>query len=113
MSLMITLDDAMDVLVRGGYLDEGWRDEDGGYEYIRSELEQKCYMMRKRDTDSWFEIVRKDIETVTSLEEIGNQIAVGDLRKWLEMYRDNIIAGLTLAVRQEGGEVKTEGGDAE
>ena len=102
MSLMITLDDAMDVLVRGGYLDEEWRDDDGGFEYIRSELEQKCYLMRKRDTDSWFEIVRKDIEIITSLEEIGKHIAESDLRKWLEMYRDNIIAGLTLAVRKEG-----------
>jgi hypothetical protein len=98
---MITLDDAMDVLVRGGYLDEEWQDDDGGYEYIRSELEQKCYLMRKRDTDSWFEIVRKDIEIITSSEEIGKHIAGSDLREWLEMNRDNIIAGLTLAVRQE------------
>lgn len=102
MSLMITLDDAMEVLIQGGYLDEEYQEEDGGYEYIRSELEQKCYSMRKRDTDSWFEIVRKDIETITSLEEIGKHIAENDLRKWLEMYRDNIIAGLTIAVRQEG-----------
>lgn len=101
MSLMITLDDVMDVLIRGGYLDEKWQEDDGGYEYIRSSLEQKCYSMTKRDTDSWLEIVRKDIETITSLEEIGKHIAEGDLRKWLEMYRDNIIAGLTLAVRQE------------
>lgn len=71
MSLMITLDDAMEVLVRGGYLDEEWQEDEDGYEYIRSELEQKCYLMRKRDTDSWFETVRKDIETITSLEEIG------------------------------------------
>lgn len=99
---MITLDDAMEVLIRGGYLDEVWQGEDGGYEYIKSELEQKCYLMRKRDTDSWFEIIRKDIETITSLEEIGKHIAESDLRKWLEMYRDNIIAGLTIAVRQEG-----------
>lgn len=102
MSLMITLDDAMEVLVRGGYLDEEWQEEDGGYEYIKSALEQKCYLMRKRDTDSWFEIVRKDIETITSTDEIGKHIAESDLKKWLEMYRDNIIAGLTLAVRQEG-----------
>ena len=102
MSLMITLDDAMDVLVRGCYLAEEWQKDDGGYEYIRSVLEQKCYSMRKRDTDRWFEIVCKDIETVTSLEEISKHIAESDLRKWLELYRDNIIAGLTLAVRQEG-----------
>ena len=102
MALMITLDDAMDVLIRGDYLDAEWQEDDGGYEYIRSVLEQKCYSMRKRDTDSWFEIVRKDIETITSLEEIGKHIAESDLRKWLEMYRDNIIAGLTLAVSQEG-----------
>lgn len=101
MSLTITLDDAMDVLIRGGYLGEPWTDDDN-YEYVRSELEQKCYSMRKRDTDSWFEIVRKDIETITSLEEIGKHIAESDLRKWLEMYRDNIIAGLTLAVMREG-----------
>jgi hypothetical protein len=101
MALMITLDDAMEVLIRGGYLGESWTDDDS-YDYVRSELEQKCYSMRKRDTDSWFEIVRKDIETITSLEEIGKHIAESDLRKWLEMYRDNIIAGLTLAVRQEG-----------
>lgn len=103
MSLMITLDDAMEVLVRGGYLDEEWQEDEDGYEYIRSELEQKCYSMRKRDTDSWFEIVRKNIETITSLEEIGKHIAESDLREWLEMYRDNIIARLTLAARQEGG----------
>ncbi len=102
MALMITLDDAMEVLIRGGYLDEAWQEDDSGYEYIRSELEQKCYSMRKRDTDSWFEIVRKDIETITSNEEVGKHIAESDLRKWLEMYRDNIIAGLTLAVKQEG-----------
>ena len=63
MALMITLDDAMDVLIRGGYLGESWNDDDS-YEYVRSDLEQKCYSMRKRDTDSWFEIVRKDIETI-------------------------------------------------
>ena len=102
MSLMITLDDAMDVLIRGGYLDEVWQGDDGGYEYIRSELEQKCYMMRKRDTDNWFEIVRNDVEIITSVEEIGKHIAESDLRKWLEMYRNNIIAGLTLAVRHVG-----------
>jgi len=102
MSLMITLDAVMDVLIRGGYLDKEWQEDDGGYEYIRSELEQKCYLMRKRDTDSWFEIVSKDIETITSLEEIGKHIVENDLRKWLVMYRNNIIAELTLAVRQEG-----------
>ena len=102
MSLMITLDDVMDVMSRGCFLDEKWRKYDGGYEYIRSVLEQKCYSMRKRDTDSWFEIVRKEIETITSIEEIGKHIAESDLRKWLELYRDNIIAKLTLAVRQEG-----------
>lgn len=101
MSLMITLDDVMEVLVRGGFLDKKWQKDDGCNEYIRSVLEQKCYSMRKRDTDSWFEIVRKNIETVTSLEEIGKHIAESDLRKWLEMYRDNIIAGLTLAVRRK------------
>lgn len=102
MSLMITLDDAMFVLTRGGYLDEGYIDEDGGSELVRGELEQKCYSMRKRETDSWFQIIQKDIETITTPEEIGKHIIDGDLRHWLEMYRDNIIAALTLEARKKG-----------
>jgi hypothetical protein len=97
MSLMINLEDVIKVL----RIEDVIKDDDEA-EWFQYILEQKCYSMRKRDTDSWFEIVRKDIETITSLEEIGKHIAESDLRKWLEMYRDNIIAGLTLAVRQEG-----------
>ena len=99
MALMITLDDAMNVLLRGGYIDEGYIDEDGGAEYVRSELEQKCYLLMRRKSDSWFSIARKDVETITSLEEIGKHIAENDLGEWLEVCRDNIIAELTLAAK--------------
>ena len=100
MSLMITLDDAMLVLTRGGYLDEGYIDENGGAEVVRSELEQKCYSMMNRRSEEWFGILREHIEGVTSPEEISKHIGSGDLHKWLEMCRDNIIAELTLAARE-------------
>lgn len=100
MSLMITLDDAMFVLTKGGFLDEGYLDENGGAEYIRSELEQKCYSMMKKGSKKWFDIIREQIEGVTSPEEISRHIASGDFQKWLELCRDNIIAELTLAAKE-------------
>ena len=100
MSLMITLDDAMFVLTRGGYLDEGYIDENGGAEVVRSELEQKCYSMMKRGSEKWFDIIKEHVEGITDPGEISKHIGSGDLNKWLEMCRDNIIAELTLAARE-------------
>ena len=94
MALMITLDDVMDVLKATSYIED---DEDR--EWLRGVLEQKCYMIIKAKKDSWFDIVRKDIEDVTSAEQIGKHIVEGDLKKWLESYRDNIIAELELGTK--------------
>lgn len=47
MSLMITLDDAMKVLINGGFLAKEWQDDEGGLECVRNELEQKCYVKLK------------------------------------------------------------------
>lgn len=94
MALMMTLDDAVKVLKNIGSFGEDLDDED--YEFIRSELEQKCYMVTKSDKQkSWLDEIRQDIENVTSPDEIARHIAEGDLKKWLEMYRDNIIAEIT------------------
>jgi len=97
MALMLTLDDAMNVLIRGGYLDEGYISVDGEAECVRSELEQKCYSIAKSESNSWFDEVRRDIEYVTSVDEIGRHLVAGDLGGWLETCRDNIIGELTLA----------------
>ncbi len=100
MSLMITLDDAMFVLTRGGYLDEGYIDENGGAEVVRAELEQKCYSMMKRGSEKWFDIIKEHVEGITDPGEIARHISEGDFQRWLEMCRDNIIAELTLAARE-------------
>ena len=96
MALMITLDDVMDVLKVTSYTKI---EDDKDREWLRDILEQKCYMIMKAKKDDWFDIVRKDIEDVTSAEQIGKHIVEGDLKKWLETYRDNIIAELTLGAK--------------
>ena len=96
MALMITLDDVIDVLKATSYTKIK---DDADREWLRDVLEQKCYMVMKARKDSWFDIVRKDIEEVTSSEQIGKHIIEGDLKQWLEQYRDNIIAELTLGTK--------------
>lgn len=49
MGLMLYLDDAMKVLLWNGFIDDGYIDEDGNAELVRSELEQKCYMREPVD----------------------------------------------------------------
>lgn len=91
----MTLDDVMCVLNNVSFKKI---ESKGDYEWIHGELEQKCYMIAKANSsNSWFDEIRKDIEYVTSPEEIGKHIVEGDLKKWLEKCRDNIIAEVTLA----------------
>lgn len=98
MALMITLDDVMDVLKATSYIKIK---DDEDREWLRNVLEQKCYMVMKAKKDEWFDIVRKGIEEVTSPEQIGRHIVEGDLKQWLERYRDNIIAELTLGEKNK------------
>ena len=101
MSLMINLDDAMEVLIRCGYINEGYIDDDGNAELVRSELEQKCYSIMKPKSATWFEEIRTDIEHVISTEAIGKHIVEGDLKNWLEYCRDSIISELVLAIKEQ------------
>ena len=98
MALMLTLDDVMNVLKATSYTKI---EDDEDREWLRNTLEQKCYMMAKAKKDDWFDIVRKDVEDVTSAEQIGKHIVEGDLKQWLERYRDNIIAELTLGKKDK------------
>ena len=97
MSLMITLEDVMKVLNNVSIIE----DEDAE-EWLRGELEQKCYLTMKPESVSWFHVLRNDIEDVTNPEKIAEAIGSGKLHKWLEIYRDNMIAELTLAARKGG-----------
>ena len=94
MALMLTLDDAVNCMK---LISPFSIEDDDDYEFVRGVLEQKCYMIAKKEENTWFDEVRQDIEYVTSPEEIGKHIVEGDLKKWLEMCRDNIIAELTIA----------------
>ena len=48
-ALMLYLDDAMKVLLQHDFIDDGYIDDDGGSEIVRSELEQKCYLREPVD----------------------------------------------------------------
>ena len=98
MALMITLDDVMDVLTGINFKKI---EDDEDREWLRGVLEQKCYMIMKQKKDGWFDVVRKDIEDVTTADQIGKHIVEGDLKQWLERYRDNIIAQLTLGMKKK------------
>lgn len=94
MSLMVSLDDVMKVLRRLLTMPIKIEDDE---EWLRSEIEQKCYMINKRKDEEWADIAIESVEEVTSLKEIGVHLLQGDLAKWLETYRDNIIAQIVLA----------------
>ena len=100
MSLMINLDDVMDVLYRMNCIDESFIDDDGNADIVRSELEQKCYSIMKPESKTWFDEIKTDIEYVTSTEEIGKHIVEGGLKEWLEFCRDNIIGELVMAEKE-------------
>ena len=100
MALMISLDDAMEVLIRGGYIDEGYIDDDGNAELVRSELEQKCYIVMKRKSVKWTDLVIDEINEVMNAESIASHIAEGTLHKWLECHKDIAMAQLELLVKQ-------------
>ena len=103
MALMLTLDDAMKVLIRGGYIDEGYIDDDGNAEYVKSELEQKCYYFTE-DTGRCLMDMAECIGLVTDPNMICEHIIEGDLTKWLERIRDAMNGNLAVLkdkVKQE------------
>ena len=94
MALMITLDDAVKVLRACSKLED---EEDE--EWIRSNLEQKCYCIVK-PAAGWFCPLREMAEAVTNPGNIAMHIVEGDLKKWLATYRDNMIALMTEAAAE-------------
>ena len=101
MSLMLTLDDAMKVLLYNDFIDKGYIDEDGDAECVRNELEQKCYPIGTKEGNTWFDEICDDINLITSTAVIAHHIDKGDLKQWLECCRDNIIGELTTALKKK------------
>lgn len=100
MDLMISLDDAMEVLIRGGYIDEGYIDDDGNAELVRSELEQKCYMIQKHKDAKWTDHIAGEIDEVMNVHSIAKHIENGTLHNWLEFHKDVAMSELELLAKQ-------------
>ena len=100
MALMISLDDAMEVLIRGGYIDEGYIDDDGNAELVRSELEQKCYMIQKHKDAKWTDHIADEIDEVMNVHSIAKHIENGTLHNWLESHKDVAMSELELLAKQ-------------
>ena len=100
MALMISLDDAMEVLIRGGYIDEGYIDDDGNAELVRSELEQKCYMIQKHKDAKWTDHIVGEIDEVMNVHSIAKHIEDGTLHNWLESHKDVAMAELEQLAKQ-------------
>lgn len=95
MALMISLDDAVKVLRIEGVIED-----DDQAKWFRSVLEQKCYIIMKRKSAKWTDLVIDEIDEVMNAESIASHIADGTLHKWLECHKDIAMAQLELLAEQ-------------
>lgn len=97
MSLMINLDDAIKVLrIEGVIKDEGEA------ELLKNALEQKCYIITKRKSVSWVDLMISEIDEVMNAQAIAEHIADGTLNKWLSGHKDVAMAELEILASEEG-----------
>ena len=94
---MINLEDAIKVL----RIEDVIKDDDEA-EWFRSVLEQKCYIVMKRKSAKWTDIVIGEIDEVMNAESIASHIADGTLHKWLECHKDIAMAQLEMLASEEG-----------
>ena len=85
--LMLTLDDAVKVLVRCGYVDPEME------ECVRNELEQKCWIPEKRYRH---DPIRTIYECTCDVNprEIASHIEIDNLRNWCSAYSTTVIMAL-------------------
>lgn len=81
---MITLDDVMDVLVKGNYLDPRFANDKGEQDYIRSELEQKSYICGS--TNEEIQSLNHMLNSLT-VESVCQSIQDGTLKDWIQSIR--------------------------
>ena len=80
--LILTLDEAAKVAYR--FAKEGY-----GYDFIRSELEQKCYIIQGRRGEAI-----KELAEEIDIRHILDHIQAGDLESFLEDLKANILGQL-------------------
>lgn len=85
--MFLDLDDAMDVLIRHGFLDKEYVNTDG-LDLVRGELEQKCYIKSEDDTVKNISSIACDINP----KEIASQIERDNLGQWCEILRAELTA---------------------
>ena len=96
--LLITLDDAMHVLVKNGYLDPRLANEEGRYDLVRNELEQKCYMFGSENNEIRESRDKLDELTVSN---ICDAIRDGILGQWLLQIRIQLLGTFEMLIRKE------------
>lgn len=85
--LFLDLDEAMKVLKREVYMFQGEMDE-GDWEVIRNELEQKCFFKCKDDNIQRIISLAMDINP----KEIASHIEDGSLIRWCEVIQAEFTA---------------------
>lgn len=103
---MIDLNDAMRVLINEGFLDPRYSNDEGYPEYVRSELEQKSWLMGDTRTE-----VKAYRETVACLnmDNILAHIANGDLSTWLRSIRAQLDISMEALLREADKHAEPEG----
>ena len=97
MSLMINLEDAINVL----RIEDVIKDDDEA-EWFRNILEQKCYIIMKRKSASWIDLLIGEIDEVMNAQEIAKHIADGTLHRWLSEHKDVAMAKFEMLASEEG-----------
>lgn len=97
MSLMINLEDAIKVL-----RDEDVIKDDDEAKWLWNALEQKCYIITKRKSESWIDLLIGEIDEVMNAQEIAKYIADGTLHRWLLAHKDVAMAKLEMLASEKG-----------
>ena len=96
MGLMICIDDAINVLRYEGAIES--KEE---AEWVRSILEQKCYLILKRKSESWINVITRELDNEMTPEEIAKHLVAGDLKEWLNDCKNVFMAQFELIAKQQ------------
>ena len=96
MGLMICIDDAVNVLRYEGAIES--KEE---AEWVRNMLEQKCYLIMKRKSESWIDVIIREFDKEMTPEEIAKHLVAGDLKEWLNDCKNVFMAQFELIAEQQ------------
>ena len=103
MGLMINIEDAIKIL----RIEDVIKDDDEA-EWFREILEQKCYIIMKRKSASWIDLLIGEIDEVMNVNSIAKHIANGTLHDWIECHKDIAMAKLEMLLSDDGDDGSTE-----